>query len=173
MIGRAAGVRIGYLSGLPYRSEIMLQCTKMQEAIAKKAVAAGRRTAFSLLMGAAILLGGCESIPDAVNPFVWFEDDDPASPPPTAAKPGTPVADQAYPKLGSVPKRPSLESQQATIAQGLAADNENARYTDEKIQREVAHRAGAPVGAAARAAVPAAAPGGVPGAVLAPPGYLA
>ena len=156
MIARAAGVRIGYLKGLPYRSEIMLQCTNMQEAIAIKAVAAGRRTAYSLLMGAAILLGGCESIPDAVNPFVWFEDDDPAPPPPTAAaKPGTPVADQAYPTLGSVPKRPSLASQQATIAQGLAADNENARYTDEKIQREVARRAGAPFGAAARAAVPA------------------
>ena len=88
-----------------------------------------------------MILGGCESIPEVVNPFTWFEDDEPVPRPPVVSKHGAKAVSQNYPKLGSVPKRPSLEAQQATIAQGLAADNENARYTDEKVQREVERRA--------------------------------
>jgi len=113
----------------------------MQDAIAIKAVSVGRRTASVFLIGAAMILGGCESIPEVVNPFTWFEDDETAPRPPVVPKHGMEAVSQAYPKLGSVPKRPSLQAQQATIAQGLAADNENARYTDDKIQREVERRA--------------------------------
>ena len=127
----------------------------MQDAIAKKTIAACRQSALACLAGATILLGGCGSIPDVVNPLTWFEDDEP-SPPPAAAKPGTSAANKDYPKLGSVPKRPpSLETQQAGIAQGLAADNENARYTDAKIQQEVARRAAGPRAKSAVGAVPA------------------
>ncbi len=135
----------------------MLQCTKMQDAIAKKAIALCRRNAFALLVATSFLLGGCGSIPDVVNPFTWFEDDEPVAQPAAGApKPGSSTANKAYPKLGTVPKRPpSLESQQSKIAQGLAADIENARYTDQKIQREVARRAAAPRSAPSTNAVPA------------------
>ncbi|MBI11104.1 MAG: hypothetical protein CMM55_16430 [Rhodospirillaceae bacterium] len=113
----------------------------MQDTTAIKAVSVGRRIASVFLIGAAMTLGGCESIPEVVNPFTWFEDDETAPRPPVASKHGAEAVSQAYPKLGSVPKRPSLQAQQAAIAQGLAADNENARYTDDKIQREVERRA--------------------------------
>lgn len=151
------------------RIDLELCCSaKMQDAIARKTVATGRRAVISLLAGAAILLGGCGSIPevsipdvsipDVVNPFTWFKDDEAEASPQVPAKPGKVATNRPYPKLGSVPKRPSLKSHQASIAKGLAADNENARYTDEKIQREVARRVVPPRDAATRAAVPSARP---------------
>jgi len=83
----------------------MLQCNKMQDAIARKCFALCRQSGVALLLGVSILLSGCDSIPEAVNPFTWFGDDEQEAPPAPAA------ANTEYPKLGSVPKRPpSLES---------------------------------------------------------------
>ena len=80
----------------------------MQDTTAIKAVSVGRRIASVFLIGAAMILGGCESIPEVVNPFTWFEDDETAPRPLVASKHGAEAVSQAYPKLGSVPKRPSL-----------------------------------------------------------------
>jgi outer membrane protein OmpA-like peptidoglycan-associated protein len=92
------------------------------------------------LIGASLLLAGCGSlpdipdIPDFVNPLTWFQDDEPAQG--VAAK-------KDYPKLSSVPSRPStpsLETQQAKIQQGLIADQQNARYSDTQVRREADRR---------------------------------
>ncbi len=128
----------------------MLQCKKMQEAIVEKCIVLCRRGGIALIMSLALLVGACESIPDAVNPLAWFEDDEKEEPPAAQA------ANSAYPKLGTVPKRPpSLEAQQTKIAQGLSADVENARYSNEKLQREVARRAAGPRASGVPRAVPA------------------
>lgn len=121
----------------------------MQDAISVKPFRFLRAGGIALTLGLSILTGACESIPDAVNPFAWFGDDEKEAPPAQAGK-------EDYPKLGSVPKRPpSLEARQTQIAEGLAADNENAKYADDKIAREVARRAAAPQTSSAPTTVPA------------------
>lgn len=87
-----------------------------------------------------LLLAGCSSVPDAVNPVEWykgatslFEDDEaPAAQRPTAERSGE---SQSYPNLGSVPARPadiSSPSERRATQQGLAADRDQARYTDQQ-----------------------------------------
>jgi len=95
------------------------------------------------LVGAAALvlaLGGCSSVPDAVNPVKWYEntvdyfsgskDKDRQ----TAAKPQpAPGADKPVPNLGSVPEKPrvSSEAERRQVAQGLVADRASRRYASE------------------------------------------
>ena len=130
----------------------MLQCKKMQDAMIGNCISICRKGALAAVLAMSVLLSGCESVPDVVNPLTWFGDDDDKKEPAPAAE-----RDQkAYPKLGTVPKRPpSLESQQEKIAEGLSADLENARYTEDRVQREAERRsAGTSVGAVP-SAVPA------------------
>ena len=114
-----------------------------------------RRFRLAVLTGASLLLAGCGSlldipdIPDFVNPLTWFEDDEPRQ--------GA-AAEKDYPRLSSVPARPSapsLESQQAKIQQGLIADQRNARYSDNLVRRKSDRRVAA---APAMQRVPAAPP---------------
>ncbi|WP_430437434.1 OmpA family protein [Oceanibaculum nanhaiense] len=92
-----------------------------------------------------LLLAGCSSVPDAVNPVEWykgatslFEDDEaPATERPTAERPAAERSgeSQAYPNLGSVPARPadiSSPSERRATQQGLVADRDQARYTDQQ-----------------------------------------
>ncbi len=71
----------------------------------------------------------------------------PAPPPGTALGAGgafpdlasVPGADQSFPSLSSVPDAPSRQARQtelATVAEGLVADREQARYTSEVFRRE-------------------------------------
>ena len=87
-----------------------------------------------------LLLAGCSSVPDAVNPVEWykgatslFEDDEaPAAQRPTAERSGE---SQSYPNLGSVPARPadiSSPGERRATQQGLVADRDQARYTDQQ-----------------------------------------
>ena len=87
-----------------------------------------------------LLLTGCSSVPDAVNPVEWykgatslFEDDEaPAAQRPTAERSGE---SQSYPNLGSVPARPadiSSPGERRATQQGLVADRDQARYTDQQ-----------------------------------------
>ena len=92
-----------------------------------------------------LLLAGCSSVPDAVNPVEWykgatslFEDDEaPATERPAAERPAAERSgeSQAYPNLGSVPARPadiSSPSERRATQQGLVADRDQARYTDQQ-----------------------------------------
>lgn len=113
---------------------------------------------------AAVLLAGCSSLPDAVNPVSWFDDK-----PQVERRPSD---DAPYPNLASVPERPTditTAEQRRLLRQGLLADRERARYTDEQpanaVQPGVAEpsaprpsRAAAAAGATPRAMPPLAAP---------------
>jgi len=101
-----------------------------------------------------LLLGGCSTMGDglnsvasALNPFNWFSEEEPdykAGETVVAKKPGEPDAktkrDNTRPSLSSVPDRPRrLTSARAKAARkdiqnGLAADAENARYSEEDLR---------------------------------------
>jgi outer membrane protein OmpA-like peptidoglycan-associated protein len=101
---------------------------------------------------AVIAVGGvvasCSSVGDTtrtvvrnLNPVNWFGDDDEdkQKKPPAVGKPS--AAGKGFPKLGSVPgrpKRPSPEKQMKEIAEGLAADTANARYSDQQLRQSTA-----------------------------------
>ena len=119
----------------------MLQCKINQGEAPVQRRSWGRITVVGMFVATSVLLAGCESIPDSVNPVKWFEDE----PPEATAQPG--AGDKEFPNLGAVPERPvvpSLKSQQAEIREGLVADQENARYTEEVVRQEVDRRAGVP-----------------------------
>lgn len=131
----------------------MLQCKKMQDAIAGNCISVCRKGVLAAVLAMSVLLSGCESVPDVVNPFSWFGDDEKENQEPL---PASERDQKVYPKLGAVPKRPpSLETQQENIAEGLSADVENARYTDDKVQREAARRSAGTRPGAVPPAVPA------------------
>ncbi len=98
----------------------------------------------AILIGAgALALAGCTSVPDYANPVEWYHDvvdtfDDEAETDVTAPQP-VPGADEPYPSLSEVPVAPPREMSVAEmdiVAEGLIADRENARYTDEEIRRQ-------------------------------------
>ena len=95
----------------------------------------GRRV--SLALGVLpFFLAAC-SVPDYVNPVNWF-DSKAAKQEVAAAKP-VPGKDQPFPKLSSVPERPdpiTIARIRKELTEGLIADTNNARYTDEIIRRE-------------------------------------
>lgn len=128
-------------------------------------------------------LAGCSSVPDAVNPASWYrgardwvagEDTDAAKDKADAAKP-VPGADKPYPSLASVPDRPpepSTAAERKQAARTLAADRNQARYTDEEIRRQTDDGANRPRRPAAPAAE-AKAPSPPPPAATAPPARAA
>lgn len=82
-----------------------------------------------------------------LNPVNWFgdEDEDKQKKPLAAGKPS--ATQKGFPKLGAVPgrpKRPSPEEQTKEIAEGLAADTANARYSDQQLRQSTAVFGGQP-----------------------------
>ncbi len=88
-------------------------------------------------------LTGCSALPDALNPVAWYESatdtaggwfsDDETSEEAQAGTEQAP-ADSSFPNLASVPERPvpsTTEEERAQIQQGLVADRDNARYSDQ------------------------------------------
>ena len=97
-----------------------------------------KKGASKLILGIALLsIAGC-STPDWVNPGNWFDDDE-APVPIENTQPSAENVDGEYPKLGSTPSIPgqtiSIEEAE-TIENGLNADRENAKYTDEKLRAD-------------------------------------
>lgn len=81
---------------------------------------------------AGLLLAGCSSLPDAVNPVAWAD-----SITGTGPRGEVPGQDADYPNLASVPDGPrdtTSQASRAAIAAGLVADRENARYTDQVLR---------------------------------------
>ena len=103
------------------------------------------------LVAVAIVFGtlaACSSAGDTartvvknINPVNWFADDeDDKNKKPLAAGKEN-ASSKSFPKLGSFParpKRPSLEAETKQIAEGLAADTSNARYTDQQLRQSSA-----------------------------------
>lgn len=103
---------------------------------------------------AALLLAGCSSVPDAINPAEWYRgiesavsgddgadaneaagaeaDPDAAAYAPPEEIPG---ADKPFPNLGDVPSRPvtSTAEERERLTEGLVADRERRQYSNEVI----------------------------------------
>jgi outer membrane protein OmpA-like peptidoglycan-associated protein len=94
-----------------------------------------------------LALAGCSSVPDAVNPVEWyrsatdvFTSRSPTQPSATDSKMAEAQA-KGTPNLASVPARPtraSTPAERQALTQGLVADRENAKYTDEDLQPRAA-----------------------------------
>jgi len=84
----------------------------------------------------AVLLGGCSSVPDAVNPVKWYENTvelfsgEEEKSEAAAAPEEAPGADKPFPTLNSVPEKPETSSaeERARVAEGLVSDQQNRRY---------------------------------------------
>lgn len=109
----------------------------------------GTRPVHGLAAGAVLLvLAGCSSTPDWANPVEWYRGTrdaivgtDEAESTDKTAKPvagETPGKDKPFPNLASVPELPKTpsEEERKTMARDLAADRENAKYTEEVIKRQ-------------------------------------
>jgi len=104
------------------------------------------------------VVASCSSVGDTtrtvvrnLNPVNWFGDGDEDKHKHKQKKPlaaGKPSATQkGFPKLGSVPgrpERPSSEEQTKEIAEGLAADTANARYSNQQLRQSTAVFGGQP-----------------------------
>ena len=100
------------------------------------------------------VVASCSSVGDTtrtvvrnLNPVNWFGDDDEdkRKKPLAAGKPS--ATQKGFPKLGSVPgrpERPSSEEQTKEIAEGLAADTANARYSNQQLRQSTAVFGGQP-----------------------------
>lgn len=102
-----------------------------------------RRSMRILLVAAVpVLLTACESskdVVDAVNPVKWFEGSDADKAAENTEPKPVPGAGGPYPQLGAVPEapeEPSIKREYMKLSDVLAADRENALYTDEVIRRE-------------------------------------
>lgn len=142
---------------------------KVSRALRRRRVGALVGAAFA----AALAVGGCSSVPDAVNPVEWyksttdlFSSDDKEKP----ADEGTekeqnalvadrgkepPGADKPAPNLASVPERPRVTSaeERRRVAAGLVSDPDRPRYSSEAVQLQ-----GAPTQVLRPAPTPAASP---------------
>ncbi len=94
-----------------------------------------------VLVGAAMLfgLGGCSMIPDWANPGSLYDSvfDDETSPSGLSSDAAAPGEEEDFPDLSSVPERPSEASSPEEIEgvrDGLIADRDSARYTDEDLR---------------------------------------
>jgi outer membrane protein OmpA-like peptidoglycan-associated protein len=97
-------------------------------------VAARIRAVGSSLVVAAVLTG-CSFVPNWANPVAWYDGafGDEAPPPPQQAQTDA----EGYPTLSSVPavpQPPSTPQERQTLAEGLAADRDKARYTDDVLR---------------------------------------
>jgi outer membrane protein OmpA-like peptidoglycan-associated protein len=89
-----------------------------------------------------LVISGCTEVPDYANPAEWYRsavdvfDDD--APPPAPAE-DVPGAHEPFPSVGDVPDSPNREielSELESVGEGLAADRESAKYTDEILRSD-------------------------------------
>ncbi len=92
------------------------------------------------IIASMLVVSGCSSTPDWVNPMNWWGDDEEEAAVETAAT-------GEYPKLGSVPDKAgtTVSIQDAeNIKEGLQADRTNAQYTDQQLRAETSAQPPAP-----------------------------
>lgn len=92
----------------------------------------------ALMISVGVLMGACDTtsdIVDAVNPINLFDDDDEEDD--TASAKTVPGDDQPYPAIGTVPEvpeTPAISLEGDIVREGLVADKQNARHTDQVIR---------------------------------------
>jgi outer membrane protein OmpA-like peptidoglycan-associated protein len=112
-----------------------------------------------------LIVAGCSSTPDWANPMEWYRDasdaifgsDKEESRASNTPQRETPGAEKPFPNLASVPERPKAESpeRRAEVARSLEADRANARYSEERIQRQSDSTAARPQPSSMQAPSPA------------------
>jgi hypothetical protein len=99
-------------------------------------------------LAAVMLLAGCSSAPDWVDPTEWFGSDSEAQTSESAATAAAkiPGEDKDFPTLASVPERPRAPSakERKRLADSLRADRDNAEYSKDVIRRQSAAPVPAP-----------------------------
>ena len=95
-----------------------------------------------------VLLVGCSSVPDALNPVEWYksaldtisgDDEKKKKDPDKSSYKSVPGENEGFPKLSSVPPKPkaTVAEERKRIAAGLVADREEARkYSGDVIRRQ-------------------------------------
>ena len=95
-----------------------------------------------------VLLVGCSSVPDALNPVEWYksardassgDDEKKKKDPDKSSDKSVPGENEGFPKLSSVPPKPkaTVAEERKRIAAGLVADREEARkYSGDVIRRQ-------------------------------------
>ena len=95
-----------------------------------------------------VLLVGCSSVPDALNPVEWYksardassgDDEKKKKDPDKSSDKSVPGENEGFPKLSSVPPKPkaTVAEERKRIAAGLVADREEARkYSSDVIRRQ-------------------------------------
>ena len=92
-------------------------------------LAASASTALALLLA----LSGCSSAPEWANPSTWYDNLVGAEPAPVTAKSeSAPLPDAA--RATSSPQTEALPSTRTSSSSGLAADTQNARYTETTLR---------------------------------------
>lgn len=82
-------------------------------------------------------LGACSSVPQWADPTQWFSDEPATTSPEVADKAATADKDARFPNLSRVPPRPveqTSDAQKQKALSNLAADSQNAKYTDEELR---------------------------------------
>lgn len=129
---------------LPQPQFFLRRCSKIAFPILRALLTAGG------LWGALGGLAACSAVPDAVNPVEWYqgvegwfesdaEKQDRLAEEAAREKTPLPGTGKDYPNLATVPNRPKVtpSAERGKIAQGLAADRENARYAETRPSRAV------------------------------------
>ncbi len=100
-----------------------------------------RLRAGAAVVALGVALGGCSYVPDWANPVAWYDGmfgDDDSDRLANAERAGPPPGQSdSYPRLSSVPDQPgnaTSADQRRRIANGLVADRDNARYTDQSLR---------------------------------------
>ncbi|MBT5919336.1 MAG: OmpA family protein [Alphaproteobacteria bacterium] len=88
----------------------------------------------------ALGLGGCSTLPEWANPVDWYDSafsDDGSAPPKSTRQVADSSENKSFPSLKTVPaKAPATSSREdlAAAANGLIADRDKAKYTDEDLR---------------------------------------
>ncbi len=138
------------------------------------------RAASMLVLGASMTLSACSFVPDWGNPVVWYDSvvegfGGTGNAPPKADSEAVQRAQaqsapdsgdtRSFPQLKTVPQQApqaSSNEERRQVAQGLVADRDNARYTDQVLRAGGTPKPAAPSMQVARVAPPPPPPAQVP-----------
>jgi len=105
-----------------------------------KALTAGAKAPWrgraALIVAASMLVSACTALPEWADPGGWFEEDTPPPSKISAAQDLDQAKSGDFPNLASVPDQPRSATpagDRADIAESLAADRTNAKYSGERL----------------------------------------
>jgi outer membrane protein OmpA-like peptidoglycan-associated protein len=108
--------------------------------VVRRAVGTGSLVRLLTSLAAVGLITSCTAVPDWANPVDWYDSamSDSTPRPVQLETEDEADEDKPFPNLGSVPERPQDgdTDERQRVAEGLVADRDKARYTDETLRAE-------------------------------------